>query len=227
MRAGQRQIEQPGEQGCDRRDMFDRPAQGHMLRKRQQAAAQRKRQAHDDADMQSRHCQQMRQPAGLKRRAVAGRDCGGHAGQQRRRDGTVHAGQRRQDARGDGGPDTFPFRVDARVLAAVEPCCWPDGEAITAETAEIRVPLRVPAAGIAGWGRRPQQRPDADPVTRAQRRVVTAAQPDPDAAVQNRSAIQRHIPKRHAAAVRQDIQVGDLSPDEAGPSRQLHPGGGH
>jgi hypothetical protein len=101
MRAGEQSVNRAGAEGGQGGDRFDRQMQGCPLMPGQQKTCGRECQPHDDADMQPRHRQDMREPCGDEGVALRRRDGLLVPGQQRDGDGAGFDRQGCQDARGD------------------------------------------------------------------------------------------------------------------------------
>jgi hypothetical protein len=91
-----------GQQRRQRCQLPDRPVQTSAFRggKREPGASQRP--SHDDADVQARHCQQMREPRGAESVMIRRRNAGRDPGQQGDRDGARRTRHNRRDMAGDG-----------------------------------------------------------------------------------------------------------------------------
>ena len=178
MQPGQQRIAEPGEQCCQRGKLFGRPEQAGVFRCGQGGARQHHGESHDDADMQPRHCEQMRQASGTEGVVIVNR----HGVLEPRQQGD---GERSGGA-GDGGRNA-PGDDLTQPLDQAERCAGrarrhqfgrPQRKAGAAEAGIKSVALQIPAARI---GRRPgcpHQGSHAHHVAGAQDGTVVAAQAD-------------------------------------------------
>ena len=182
--AGQHHVESAHGQSDQGRQRLGRPEQAGTLRTGEAQAGDRHRESHDDADMQPRHRQQMRQ-AGVAERLVFGlRDAGLAAGQQSDADRPRRARHHRDNPSGDGFAEAlYPARGAGR-CGFGQPFHRSQGVAGAAEPGVERVALQVPPAGVAGWGRGADEGANLSRVSGCDGASVGLAQPHPDGAAQ-------------------------------------------
>ena len=224
MHAGQHHVAAAGSQSRQSGQLLGRPVQTGILGRREREARECQRPAHDDADMQSRDRQQMRQAGGAERLVVRRRNAGRDPGEQSDRHRAGSTGHHRRDVLGDRLTQALHQAERTSRRRFGDPLHRTQRVAGAALSAEPGIALQVPGARIGGRHRRTDQRAQADRVAGRDRLRVALLQPYPNPALQFVAAVQLHRFQSNASSVGKLLHGADCAGQDGRMPRQHWPG---
>ena len=186
---------------------------------RKQVTSGGKEQPHDNANVEARHRQNMRQPGGDEITVFGGGDGLFIAREQRDRDGAGGDRQHGQYARGNAGAQVLQPGAERIVRRRGGDRDIAQGKAGGGKAREIILPPLIPAAGVSRAVRREEHGVGVDALAHGEGGGVGAAQVQANGAGKRRRAVQARVGKGNAACAGQQVNPRDGAREANGSGR--------